>query len=186
VSLQAQEPGPIVRDIVVEFVGPPSISKARVIDNLATRIGSPYTERAAEADIRTLYATGGVANVRIFAEPYGDGVRVTVLLQGRPVIEEIIFEGAEQLPLRRVRREVGVKVGDVLTEEKLEADRLKIVTLYENKNFADVDVQYRIEEIAVFNQVRVIFQITEGPRLIVRRINFSGMIASAIVTSSRS
>ena len=174
VSLQAQEPGPIVRDIVVEYVGPPSISKARVIDNLATRIGSPYTERAAEADIRTLYATGGVANVRIFAEPYGDGVRVTVLLQGRPVIEEIIFEGAEQLPLRRVRREVGVKVGDVLTEEKLEADRLKIVTLYENKNFADVDVQYRIEEIAGTNQVKVIFQITEGPRLIVRRINFFG------------
>ena len=84
VSLQAQAPGPIVRDIVVEYVGPPSISKARVIDNLATRIGAPYSERAAEADIRALYATGGVANVRIFAEPYADGVRVTVLLQGRP------------------------------------------------------------------------------------------------------
>ncbi len=174
VSLQAQEPGPIVRDIVVEYVGPPSISKARVIDNLATRIGSPYSERLAEADIRALYATGGVANVRIFAEPYGDGVRVTVLLQGRPVIEEIIIEGAEQIPLRRVRREVSSKVGDVLTEEKLEADRQKILTLYENKNFAEVDVQYRIEEIAGTNQVRVFFQITEGPRLIVRRINFFG------------
>jgi outer membrane protein insertion porin family len=174
VSLQAQEPGPIVRDIVVEYVGPPSISKARVIDNLATRIGAPYSERAAEADIRALYATGGVANVRIFAEPYGDGVRVTVLLQGRPVIEEIIIEGAEQLPLRRVRREVSSKVGDVLTEEKLEADRQKILTLYENKNFAEVDVQYRIEEIAGTNQVRVFFQVTEGPRLIVRRINFFG------------
>ena len=52
---------------------PPSISKARVIDNLATRIGQPYSERNAEADIRALYATGGVANVRIFAEPYLDG-----------------------------------------------------------------------------------------------------------------
>lgn len=173
-SLHAQAPGPIVRDIVVEYVGPPSISKGRVIDNLATRIGEPYSERAAEADIRALYATGGVANVRIFAEPYGDGVRVTVLLQGRPTIEEIIIEGAEQLPLRRVRREVSVKVGDVLTEEKLEADRQKILTLYENKNFAEVDVQYRIEEIAGTNQVRVFFQITEGPRLIVRRINFFG------------
>ena len=174
VSLQAQEPAPIVRDIVVEYVGPPSISKARVIDNLATRIGAPYSERLAEADIRALYATGGVANVRIFAEPYGDGVRVTVLLQGRPVIEEIIIEGTEGLPLRRVRREVSSKVGDVLTEEKLEADRQKILTLYENKNFAEVDVQYRIEEIAGTNQVRVFFQITEGPRLIVRRINFFG------------
>ena len=174
VSLQAQAPGPIVRDIVVEYVGPPSISKARVIDNLATRIGAPYSERAAEADIRALYATGGVANVRIFAEPYADGVRVTVLLQGRPVIEEILIEGAEQIPLRRVRKEVSSKVGEVLSEEKLEADRQKILKIYEDRNFSDVDVQYRIQEIAGTNQVRVIFQITEGPRLVIRRINFFG------------
>jgi outer membrane protein insertion porin family len=173
-SLWAQAPGPIVRQIVVEYVGPPSISEARVIDNLATRVGEPYSERAAEADIRALYATGGVANVRIFAEPYGDGVKVTVLLQGRPVIEEIIIEGAEQIPLRRVRREVSSKVGEVLTEEKLEADRQKVLKLYEDRNFAEVDVQYRIEEIAGTNKVRVIFQISEGPRLVVRRINFIG------------
>ena len=167
-------PRPIVRDIVVEYVGPPSISKARVIDNLATRIGQPYSERNAEADIRALYATGGVANVRIFAEPYLDGVRVTVLLQGRPVIQEIMIEGAEQIPLRRVRREVSSKVGEVLTEERLESDRQKILKIYEDRNYSEVDVQYRIEEIAGTNQVRVFFQISEGPRLVVRRINFFG------------
>ena len=97
--LQAQAPGPIVRDIAVEYVGPPAISKERVLDNLATRLGQPYSERAAEADIRSLYATGGVANVRIFAEPFADGVKVTVLLQGRPVIDEILIEGAERIRL---------------------------------------------------------------------------------------
>ena len=172
--LQAQAPGPIVRDIVVEYVGPPSISKERVLDNLATRLGQPYSERAAEADIRSLYATGGVANVRIFAEPFADGVRVTVLLQGRPVIDELVIEGTDRIPLRRVRREIGSKTGEVLTEEKLEDDRQKILKLYQDKNYSDVDVQYRIEEIPGTNRVRVIFQITEGPRLIVRRISFVG------------
>jgi outer membrane protein insertion porin family len=172
--LRSQAPAPIVRDIVVEYVGPPSISKERVLDNLATRVGQPYTERAAEADIRSLYATGGVANVRIFAEPFADGVRVTVLLQGRPVIDELTIEGADQISLRRVRREVSSKAGEVLTEERLEDDRQKILTLYQNKNYADVDVQYRVEEIPGTNRVRVIFQIMEGPRLIVRRINFIG------------
>jgi outer membrane protein insertion porin family len=172
--LQGQAPGPIVRDIVVEYIGPPSISKERVLDNLATRLGQPYSERAAEADIRSLYATGGVANVRIFAEPFADGVRVTVLLQGRPVIDEIVIEGTDQIPLRRVRREIGSKTGEVLTEEKVEDDRQKILKLYQDKNYSDVDVQYRIEEIPGTNRVRVIFQITEGPRLIVRRISFIG------------
>jgi outer membrane protein insertion porin family len=167
-------PGPIVKDIAVEYVGPPAITKERVLDNLATKVGEPYSERAAEADIRALYATGGVANVRIFAEPMGDGVKVTVLLQGRPVVEEIIIEGAQQVPMNRVRREISSKVGDVLSEEKLEDDRQKILKIYEDRFFADVDVQYRVQEIPNQNRVRVIFQITEGPKLIVRRISITG------------
>jgi outer membrane protein insertion porin family len=166
--------GPIVRDIVVEYVGPPSITEGRVIDNMATKVGEPYTERAAEADIRALYATGGVANVRIFAEPMGDGVKVTVLLQGRPVVEEIIIEGADQIPMNRVRREVGSKVGEVLSEQKLEDDRQKILKIYEDRNYSDVDVQYRVQEIDASNRVRVIIQINEGPRLVVRKIVFVG------------
>ena len=167
-------PGPIVKDIAVEYVGPPAIAKQRVLDNLATKVGEPYSERAAEADIRALYATGGVANVRIFAEPMGDGVKVTVLLQGRPVIEEIIIEGAQQISMNRVRREIGSKVGDVLSEEKLEDDRQKILKIYEDKFFADVDVQYNVQEVPGQNRVRVVFQITEGPKLIVRRITITG------------
>ncbi len=166
--------GPVVRAIEVEYVGPPAITKARVLDNLATKVGEPYSERAAEADIRALYATGGVANVRMFAEPMGDGVKVTVLLQGRPVVQEIIIEGAEQISMNRVRREIGSKVGDVLSEEKLEDDRQKILKLYEDRFYSDVDVQYRVAEIPNNNRVRVTYQITEGPKLVVHRTTFIG------------
>lgn len=166
--------GPIVREIAVEYVGAPSISRERVMANLATKVGQPYSERAAEQDIRALYATGGVANVRMFAEPLGDGVKVTVLLQGRPVIEEILIEGAERIPMNRVRREIGSKVGDVVSEERVEDDRQKILKLYEDRNFSEVDVQYRIQEIEGTNRVRVIFSIIEGPKLVVRRITFVG------------
>lgn len=166
--------GPIVREIAVEYVGAPSISRERVMANLATKVGQPYSERAAEQDIRALYATGGVANVRMFAEPLGDGVKVTVLLQGRPVIEEILIEGAEQVPMNRVRREIGSKVGDVVSEERVEDDRQKILKIYEDRNFSDVDVQYRVQEIEGTNRVRVIFSIIEGPKMVVRRITFVG------------
>lgn len=171
--LRAQT-GPIIKDIVVENVGAPSISKERVLANLATKVGQPYSERAAEQDIRALYATGGVSNVRMFAEPLGDGVKVTVLLQGRPVIEEVLIEGADRIPLNRVRREIGTKVGDVVSEEKIEDDRQKIIKLYEDRNYSEVDVQYRVQEIPGKNRARVIYSINEGPKLIVRRITFVG------------
>lgn len=166
--------GPIVKEIAIENVGAPSISKERVLANLATKVGAPYSERAAEQDIRALYATGGVSNVRMFAEPLGDGVKVTVLLQGRPVIEEVIIEGAESIPLNRVRREIATKVGDVVSEEKIEDDRQKILKLYTDKNYSQVEVQYRIQEIPGKNRARVTFSITEGPKLVVRKITFVG------------
>lgn len=166
--------GPIVKEIAVENVGAPSISKERVLANLATKVGQAYSERAAEQDIRALYATGGVSNVRIFAEPLGDGVKVTVLLQGRPVIEEILIEGAEQIPLNRVRREIGTKVGDVVSEDKIEDDRQKILKLYEDRNYSEIDVQYKIQEIPGKNRAKVIYSISEGPKLIVKRITFVG------------
>jgi len=173
-QIPAEPAGPIVRDIVVETVGAPSISKERVLANLATKIGQPYSERTAEQDVRALYSTGGISNVRLFAEPLGDGVRVTVLLQGRPVVEEVLIEGALDIPLNRVRRDLSVKPGDVVNEEKIEQDRQKILTLYEDRNYSDVDVQYRVQEIPGKNRARVIFAISEGPRMVVRKITFVG------------
>ena len=166
--------GPVIKDIVVENVGAPGISKERVLANLATKVGQPYSERAAEQDIRALYATGGVSNVRIFAEPLGDGVKVTVLLQGRPVIQEILIEGTDQIPLNRVRREIGTRVGDVVSEEKIEDDRQKIIKLYEDRNYSEIDVQYKIQEVPGNNRSKVIYSINEGPKLIVKRITFVG------------
>jgi len=75
VSVASAQQGPLVKEIAVEYVGPPSITRDRVLANLATQVGQPYSERGAEEDIRALYSTGGVANVRIFAEPLGDGVK---------------------------------------------------------------------------------------------------------------
>lgn len=170
---QAPLQGPIVKQIDVQYVGPESMSKERVLSNLATQVGQPYSERTIEQDIRSLYATGTVANVRMFGEPYQDGVKVTVLLQGRPIVAEVLIEGAEQISQVRVRKEISVKPAQSLSEEKIEDDRRKILKLYNDRNYSDVDVQYKIEDLPD-NKARVIFSITEGPKLIVRKITFIG------------
>jgi len=169
--------GPAVKEIAVEYDGPPAISKERVLANLATQVGQPYSERAAEQDIRALYATGGISNVRMFAEPQGEGVKVTVLIRGLPAIEEVIIEGAEQIKLARVKSEISTKVGGPLSEERIEDDRQKILKLYEDRNFAEVQVRTSTKELGGKKGVRVVFSISEGPKLIVRRVNFTGNYA---------
>ena len=164
---------PIIREIDVRFVGPTTLSKERVLDNLATKAGSPYNERLVEEDIKSLYATGNVSNARIFAEPVSGGLKVTVLLQGRTTVGEVLIEGAEAVPSSKIRKEITSKPGDPLNDEKINDDRQKILKLYQDRNYTDVKVNAVTSELPD-KRMRVVFSISEGPKLVIRRISFTG------------
>jgi outer membrane protein insertion porin family len=165
--------GPIIRQIDVQFVGPTTLSKERVLDNLATKVGAPYNERLVEEDIKSLYATGNVTNARIFAEPITGGLKVTVLLQGSATVGEVLIEGSEVVPASKIRKEIATKPGDPLNEGRLNEDRQKILKLYEDRNYTDVKVDVKSSELAD-KRMRVVFSVNEGPKLVIRRISFTG------------
>ena len=166
--------GPIVRSIIVQYVGPETISRQRVTANLKTKVGDPYSERSAEEDVKSLYSTGDVANVRIFAEPQADGVGVIILVQGRAVVTEILVEGAIEVSPNRLRKELSYKVGDRLSEEQVEKSRQKMVEVYQSRNFSGVDITTKIDVNDRTGDSRVIYTVNEGAKQIVRRIDFVG------------
>ena len=166
--------GPVVRSVVVQYVGPETISRQRVMANLKTKVGDLYSERAAEDDVKTLFATGDVNNVRIFAEPQGDGVKVIVLVQGRAVVSEILIEGPVDISPNRLRKELTFKVGDRLSEEQVEKSRQAMVELYQDRNFSGVNVTTRVDTNDRTGDSRVVFQVDEGFKQVVKRIDFVG------------
>src|SRR5258708_39275996 len=92
VSLYAQSPvapgagapaGPIVRAIEVQYAGASTVSKEKLLANMRTRVGKPYSEQADEEDIRNRFKTGIISNVRIFGEQVTDGVKVIVVVQSK-------------------------------------------------------------------------------------------------------
>ena len=127
---QPSAPPPTIQQIDVQFVGPTTLSKQRVLDNLATKVGLPYNDRLVEEDIKSLYATGNVSNARIFAEPITGGLKVTVLLQGRSTVGEVLIEGNDVITSAKIRKEISTKPGDPMSEERLSEDRQKIIKLY--------------------------------------------------------
>ncbi len=175
VRLAAQTPGqiPIIQQIDVQFVVPTTLSKQRVLDNLATKVGAPYNDRLVDEDVKALYATGNVSNARIFAEQIAGGLKVTVLLQGRPTVGEVVIEGSQVIAMAKIRKEIATKPGDSLSEEKVAEDRQKVIKLYEDRNYTDVKVETKTSELPD-KRLRVTFSVNEGPKLIIRRIKFTG------------
>ena len=65
----------MIRGIEVEYTGPASISRERILAQMRTKVGQPYSNEIVQEDIKALYRTGYIRNVRIFAQPQGDGRR---------------------------------------------------------------------------------------------------------------
>src|SRR6478672_10343888 len=62
---QPAQQGPlIIRSIDVEYTGPATVSKERILAQLRTAVGKPYSEAVVEQDVRQLYSTGAIRNVR--------------------------------------------------------------------------------------------------------------------------
>src|SRR5881275_1155798 len=166
---------PIVRSIDVEYTGPGTVSKERILAQIRTRVGQPYSNEVVEQDIAALYKTGSIQNVRIFAQPQGDGLRVIVAVQTRSILREIVIDGAERVKAQRLRKEIKLKLNQPVNEQQLEEARQKIIEVYQGRGFTDVSVQFRIDPIDEKRGTsRVVYTVNEGVRGAVSRINFEG------------
>jgi len=74
-SLLAQG-GAIVRSIDVQYAGPKTVSREKILSQIRTTVGQPYSDDVVEQDIRNLYKTGELQNVRILANLPGTASRL--------------------------------------------------------------------------------------------------------------
>ena len=173
-AAQRQGP-PIVRSIDVQYFGPVTISRARVLAQMRTKIGQPYSDIVAEQDIRSIYNTGSVQNVRVFGEPEGEGMRVIVAIQTRSMLNEIQIDGATRISPKRLRKNLGVKLNSPVKEEDLEKGRQKIEDIYKSHGFNDVTVEVRIEAIDEKRGTsRAVYTVNEGIKGAISLIRFEG------------
>ena len=166
---------PVIHSIDVEYTGPASISKERILAQMRTKVGQIYSNEIVQEDIKALYGTGYIRNVRIFAQPQGDGVKVIVAVQTQAVLREIEINGAERVKPKRLRKEMKVRLNQAVNEQALEEARQKIIEIYQGKGYNDVSVEYRVEPIdEKRGTARVIFTVTEGVKGAISQVRFEG------------
>jgi outer membrane protein insertion porin family len=160
----------IVADIRIQ--GSKHISKAQVMTVIKLRVGANYSDQAVWEDVRLLAATKKFRNIDANTEKLADGnVIVCYFLRKHNEIEEVIYKGAKHLKDDELKYLTGVRKGMYLS---LNANRLackKIVDKYNElgRPFASCELLSSGEE-----GERVIFNITEGPKIGLRGVSFSG------------
>lgn len=122
-----------------------------------------------DAGLKALYATGLFQDVRI-SQPGG---RVVVTVVENPVINRVAFEGNKKLKEEQLSIEVQSKPRGTFSRPMVQADTQRIVEVYRRSGRFDVRVVPKIIELPN-NRVDLVYEISEGPKTGVKRIDFVG------------
>ena len=166
--------GPVVREINIEYIGPHTVAKSVILSNMRTTVGQIYSAASVEEDVRNLYATGFFTNLAIKDEPLGDGVRVNVVVEPKPLVKEIVIKGNVKIKTARLKKEIKSKPGETLSEQQISTDADKIKDYYLGKGYNQVQVTYKVDTNEEFGRSVVTFIVSEGDRAYVTEVDFVG------------
>ena len=173
----AQEVGvaKTVRKIEVQYVGSPTVTKDRILSRLSTKVGDPYSQAKVDEDIKKLYASGDVENIRILAEPEGDmGVRLIVVVQTRALLGEVAFSGNTAISTSRLRKKVDLATGESIDIAQVQAGRAEIQELYRRRGYPEVLVDYKIGAPNKQGFSTLTYTVDEGGKGVLRKVEFIG------------
>ncbi len=141
-----------------------------VLSYTALRIGEPYDQERLDQALRELYATELFADVVIAGADTGN---LVIQVRENPVINRIVLEGNRRLKSDKINPEIRLAPRQIFTRSRARADVARIIELYRRQGRYAASVEPQIVQLDQ-NRVDVVFEINEGPRSRVRRINIIG------------
>lgn len=169
----AQE-GKTVTDIDVQYVGNQTVSPERILSNMSTRVGDKLSLAMVDEDVKNLYSSGDIENVRILSENSSGGVRLIVVAQTRAVYGGSQFTGNTLIDDGKLAKKVELTVNKPIDEGALQTAREGMQELYRKKGFSEATVTYRIDAPSAEGYSNVIFNINEGTQGVLRNVEFVG------------
>jgi outer membrane protein insertion porin family len=165
-AAHAQQGG-VIRDIRVE--GTQRIEPGTVLSYMTLKPGDPFDPAQEDASLKNLFATGLFADVTLRR----DGNVLVVLVAENPIVNKIAFEGNKKLETDKLTDEIQIKPRTVYTRTRVQADVDRILELYRRAGRYSARVEPKVVVLDQ-NRVDLVFEIDEGPRTPVSRINFVG------------
>jgi len=168
---EAQNNPPIVREIQIQ--GNKYVKEEEIRKVISTKIDEVLSEKNVREDMQAIYQMGFFSSVRALKEEVKDGVKLIFEVKENKIVSEIVFEGAEEGEISKLKGLIGLKEGKLWSFKKAKKDKERILRFYHKKGFfsALVNVsQISLEE----DKCKVIFKVKKGESARVKEIKIKG------------
>lgn len=162
----------------VEFRGIRRIPRDSLLARIFTRPGDPYEPEALRRDFHILWNTGYFDDLHVEAEDGQKGKIVRFVVVERRVVRTIQYEGVKSASISDIlerfqERKVGLSI-----ESRYDPTRVQLATVVLKELLAERGHQYaqidpQVRQIPP-SSVSILFQVDEGPKVKVGKIEFDG------------
>jgi outer membrane protein insertion porin family len=159
--------GAVITDITVE--GTQRIETDTVRSYLSLSKGDAATEAKLNESLKALFATGFFNNVDLSMQ----GSTLVVKVEENPVINRVVFEGNNAVDTDDLMKEIQLRPRQVYTKTRVKSDTKRVLDVYRRSGRFAALVEPKIINLEQ-NRVDLVFEVTEGERTGVRRVNFIG------------
>jgi len=150
--------GKTVSKVTIRQVGPTTTGdEVRLQKNVRTIAGSRYVSERVDEDVKALYESGLVNDVRVMAEPKRGGVEVIYEVTTRPRMGPSPIAGNTVFSDQRLAKESGLPVGQKVGRPELRTAARRIEAYYEAHGYPGTKVSLRSD-----SDDRI-FIVEEGP-----------------------
>lgn len=166
-----------VARIEIKHVGPTAVSDELIRANIRVKPGDPYIRSSVDDDVKNLYGTGFFYNIQVVDAASDQGVVLTYVVQGKPRLTGIKYQGNVKYNNDKLQKKVTSKVGQPLDEQKLFTDAQELKKMYQNAGYPQTAVKYTVSIDEIAGTGSATFEIEETPKVKIEAIEFEGAAA---------
>ena len=169
----ARAQNPLISEVQIE--GNQRVESDAIRLHISQRTGEPLNRDAVSADIKSIYQMGFFQNVTADTRNQGGKEVLVYKVIERPQITDVKITGMNELRPTddKIIAAMKIRPGSIMDPSRVAETKKGIKEAYEGKGYSDVAVDYR-EQLGPNNTEVGTFAVTEGPKVYIREIDFTG------------
>jgi outer membrane protein insertion porin family len=149
-----------------------SFDASLIQNKLNTKVGSPFSEKLFDADLKTLASEYGRIEPTI--KLVGDGVQITIKIWTAPKINTITWEGNSNISTTKLKKTLKTESGSAFQRDAFNKSLTSVKELYIKKGFFESEISYTTTMIENNNGIDITIHVHEGRPGRIERILFNG------------
>ncbi|GJL95385.1 MAG: outer membrane protein assembly factor BamA [Hyphococcus sp.] len=167
-TLDAPTQAPVIQ--AISITGNQRVEAQTVGSYLPLQVGMRAEQALLDLSLKTLFNTGLFSDVELAMQPTGT---LAIEVTENPIVNQVLYEGNKKIKEDKIVEEIQLTARSIYTRAKVQADVQRIIELYRAKGRFAATVTPKVTPLPQ-NRIDVIYEIDEGPKTGVAKVNFVG------------